>query len=496
MKKIINCKLKMLFALALAVVVLLSNSSFESFAASAPKLSKTTLTFASPNAKAQTVTIKNLKTKYVKKITIYNDWKEWLTIKKKGKNKLVITPKRSSGDITYGISISIQYKKPVDGRYSDYLMFKKIKIKGKSTIAIKTAADLCKMRAGSYTTHRWNYYLANDIDMTGKGMVKYPGEWGSDTYSDIYLDGKGHTIKSDTPIFNSVGGVLKNIVFDVNINCTVSKKDANTVIWGKVHYNGYGGLAPIVYNNGKIMGCKSVGTITVNMDKDVTYTMSGGGESKITTANIAGLVEENTCTDAVISQCKSEVDITVNFAPDVTPFTYVGGLVTLNYGYSGNSQYASIIESQFAGSIKIVGAMSFAYAGGITGNNNANIKDCLNTGSVSNDSGSMPYAAGINGIGGEKAVERVLTVGDVKYGLLGNSISESSLEDGRMSEYKNAYYLSTKSDGFNYLGNPVEVPGTKGIYEEELVKQETFEGFDFEKVWKMGENGPELRNVP
>ena len=459
------------------------------------KLSKTSLTFASPDAKAQTITIKGIKKSNVKNVRIDNSWEEWISMKVKGKNRIVVTPKRS-GKLTYSLGVTVEYKKPVNGAYSEYVGLKKIIIKGKSKIFIKTAEDLCKMRAGTYTEHNWEYYLDADIDMTGKGMVKYPGEYGSDTYIGIYLDGQGHSIKSDTPIFNSIGGIVKNVVFDVNINCTVSKNDANTKIWSAVYYNGYGGLAPIVYNNGKLIHCKSTGSITVNMDKDVEYTMAGGSEGTVNEANIAGLVEENATGDSYIQQCRSDVDITVNFSKGITPFTYVGGIVSLNYGYSGNKQYAHIEECMYTGKLLVNKPDSFVYAGGITGNNNAYISDCLNTGTVKVDSGSFPYGSGIDGMGGGMEVARVLTVGDVNSGLRGDSVSESSLKDGGLDIYKDAFYLKSKSDGFKYLGNPFEVPGVHGIDDGELKNQAAFTGFDFDKIWTMGANGPELKNVP
>ena len=65
--------------------------------------------------------------------------------------------------------------------------------------------------------------------------------------------------------------------------------------------------------------------------------------------------------------------------------------------------------------------------------------------------------------GGGVHVERVLTTGNVNYGILGRTVSETDVH---------------------------------GITEEELKEQSTFSGFDFDKVWKMGEQGPELRGVP
>ena len=479
-------------SLALSVIGLVGPLRTE--AASKPKLSKSTVTFASPTAKAQTITIKNLKTSNVKSITINNDWKEWMTIKKKGKNKLVITPKRSSGDITYGVSISIQYKKPVNGYYSDYLSFKKIKIKGSSKIAIKTAADLCNIRGSSYEYHRWQYYLANDIDMTGKGVAKNPGQYGSDVFTGIYLDGKGYSIKSDTPIFHNIGGVVKNVVFDVNMNCTVSKNDAATKIWSEYAYNQtYGGLAPIIYNSGTLENCKATGSITVNLDKEVNYKLSDGTPNHMTDHNIAGLVEMNEGHNGVIKNCVSDVKITVTESNNAGNWICVGGLVAENYGYSGNN--GKIIESQFSGNIQIKDSTSFVYAGGIYSWGNGEVRDCLNTGTVIAPGSSLGGGAGIGGQSGS-IVERVLTTGNVDVGLHGFTVGENSAANGMLPEYKNAYYLTSKSDGFNWIGNPVEVPGTKGISDAELTDQSTFVGFDFDKVWVMGANGPELRNLP
>ena len=154
------------------------------------------------------------------------------------------------------------------------------------------------------------------------------------------------------------------------------------------------------------------------------------------------------------------------------------------------------IHLLYTGKLQVNDPDSFVYAGGITGNNNAYISDCLNTGTVKVDSGSFPYGSGIDGMGGGMEVARVLTVGNVNSGLRGNSVSESSLKDGGLDEYKDAFYLKSKSDGFKYLGNAFEVPGVHGIDDSELNNQATFTGFDFDKIWTMGAGGPELKNVP
>lgn len=485
-----HCLCLLLVAIAFAIPVRVAD------AAKKPKLSKTTLTFSSDSAKAQTITIKNLKTSNVKKLTVTNDWKLWIDVKKKGKNKIVIKPKRS-GKVTYGVGVRIEYKKPVNGSYSEWLSFKKIQIKGSSKIPIKTAKDLCAIRGSSYSVHKWQYYLANDINMTGKGIVK--DEYGSKAFVDIYLDGKGHKIISDTPVFQTLGGTIKNVTFESNYNCTVSKNDAITKIWSD-YYVVNAGIAPIInFTGGTISGCKATGKMVINYDKDVTWMPVGGTDpSNASEIRVGGLVGENG-NSSVITGCKSDVDINITFGKDQNHFTYVGGIASLNYGYSGNKQYATISESMFSGNILINDNYSFAYAGAICGQNNANIADCLNIGSVKvrcNDQvNTIGGACGMGAIGGSASVKRVLTAGDVDFGLYGSSVSDSSIANNTIPKFENAYYLKSKSEGFNYMQNAFAVSGVKGIEDAELTSEATFAGFDFGKVWVMTAEGPRLRNV-
>ncbi|MCR4605701.1 MAG: hypothetical protein K5639_06845, partial [Eubacterium sp.] len=367
--------------------------------------------------------------------------------------------------------------------------------KGSSTIAIKSASDLCKIRPNSYTEWKWKYYLANDIDMTGKGIATHPNVYPYDSYEGIYLDGKGKKIKSDTPIFTVVGGTVKNIVFDVNMKCKVSKNDAVSKIWSDVHYNSYRGIAPIVENNGTLTNCKATGSITIDYDKTLLYK---GNDSKPTNELsyvwVSGLASWNN-NSAKISNCRSDVDIAVTFSENTHPFAYIGGLVCENYGYEGNGQYATISESLYDGRISVTGNSS-AYVGGLCGTNQSMISDCLFTGTI--EGSDYINSAGITGWdnGKGKTVERILTTGNAKYALDGYSRSKESLNLGVMSDYKDAYYLKSKYDAFYYLGEPFEVPGVTAVDDADLTNQSFFSGFDFTNVWEMGAGGPKLRNVP
>ena len=481
---------KQISALLLSAMLVLSVISLipaKADAAAQPKLSKTKLTFASPKAKAQTITLKNIKASQIKSVRINNQYKDQVTVKKISNVKFSVKPKLA-GEVT-SIVINVKYKKNINGMTEGFFYLQNIKVKGHSDIAIKSAAQLMNMR--SYTKKYWTYYLAKDIDLTGKGYVQ--DKYKNAGYTDFVLDGKGHTIKSDTPIFKSNAGTIKNIVFDVNMKCQVSKKDAITKIWGGEPSNStQGGVGPIMDNTyGKVIGCKSIGKIEIIYDKPVTWTPYGGSASDaspIAEAFVGGLVAFNGY--GSIKQCSSDVKITFKSTVDLAPSVYIGGIT----GRTSNMEpynTGTVTECVNTGNIQY-SSNSFAYGGGICGDCHGYITDCLNTGSVKNTGNFQVNGAGILGTsGGNGKIKNVLNTGDVNAGLYGNQ------GFGEDPKFTNAYWLSSKSAGFfNVLQQAVEVPGTKGITGEELTSQATFSGFDFNKIWKMGATGPELKNVP
>ena len=209
--KVKSCLVIIVFLLLAPLVA----GSVDSQAASKVKLSKTKITFASPTAKAQTITIKNIKKSNIKSVKITNYPKTWVSVKKKGKNQLVVTPKLSSDSSIGGIDLIVEFMKPIKGDYRAYLSVSKVKVNGKSQIPVKTAADFLKM-SGNCVNHRWTYYLTNDIDLTGKGY------WNDrSTGNNIVFDGKGHKIISDGPAFGSFFGKMKNVVFECNYDMAV-----------------------------------------------------------------------------------------------------------------------------------------------------------------------------------------------------------------------------------------------------------------------------------
>ncbi len=444
-------------------------TSKDAYAAKKVKLSKTSLTFASDKAKAQTVKVQNIKTSNIKSLTIINGKTVWFSAKKKGKNKIVVTPKRSSPKQTTSISITVEFKKPIKGDYRAYLDIKNVRVKGSSKIAVKTAKQLCNLDTHGCTENRWTYYLANDIDMTGVDPIDY-------RYTDLNFDGKGYKIISDRPVFKSVYGTIKNVVFKCNYNMTASKDDGTTKLLKNSDY-----IAPIMSTSiAAVSKCKSIGNIVVNYDKKL---------SDILDVKISGLVGNNDLTSK-ITQCKSEVDVVIDVSDSsFVDYFYVGGLVNQNV------DSASISECEFSGSISI-GYMT-PFAGGICSCGGGKISDCLNTGDVKKKEPNYSNAcAGIIS-SSSGTIERSVTIGNTDTAVYYRRMLETDIESD-LPKMNGLYYLISKATAVAYAdeNKPFDVPGITGVSDGELTAEGVFSELDFNNIWKMTDQGPKLRNVP
>ena len=469
-----KCIIKGLIIMLVFMAAALISSKTEVRAASGVKLSKTSLTFASDKAKAQTVTIKNIKKSNIKSVKISYYSKTWIKIKKKNKNQLVITPKLSTGN-NYGIvDIIVEFKKPIKKEYRAYLSIKSIKIKGKSQIPVKTADDFLKM-TGNCDSNKWTYYLANDIDLTGKG---YWHGRSSDNY--IVFDGKDHKIISDGPAFESFSGKMKNVIFECNYDMKTSKNDVASSLLKESN-----AIAPVMEMNtlATMTHCKSTGSININFDTKTADAQN---------FYIAGLVSNNYYSTKV-SQCKSDVDIRITVADtDYIHGLYVGGLV------ASNNNNAQITECEFSGSIYTDYRWPFLAGICVHNDNTGRISDCLNSGSVSS---AVPYdyTAGIctsaSESTGDGGIYRVLNTGSVRAALYGGLTDQDDLDYNQLPKFEYAYYLKSKSTAVLYRTDPIAIPGAIGITDDELIDQSVFAGFDFDKVWTMTAEGPRLKNV-
>ena len=473
-------------------------------AKAAPKLSKTELTFESKDAKAQTVKLKGIKAKKIKKVTITNEYEDIVSVT--AKNKVTFSVKPVKAGETGAIQIHVEYKKPVKGSKEGDFYINRVTVKGSdepgpvgpdlpAEVAITTPQELMAMQ--SYTKNKTTYYLANDIDLTGMGLLQ--NQYGDQYYKEFVLDGRGHTIKCDAPVFRDNCGTIKNVVFDMNMNCRVSKGGDIVTIWSDYDVCSNGGIAPVIRNDlgAELIHCKAIGTIHIDYDADITWMPVGGTEpSPSSECIIGGLVGTNSY-NGKISQCTSDVDITLDVSTTLSPFVYIGGIAGVNDAYRDVNLNGQISECLYSGSLQGK-CDSFAYCGGICGKSIGQITDCLNTGTVQSEYVTTP-GTGIVATGSHNTrITNVLNTGNVKAGLYGNlSYNEYNPTYENDPVFENAYYLTSKSVGlYSYVSSAIEFPGVTGISDGELTQQSAFAGFDFDKIWIMTENGPSLRNVP
>ncbi|MBO5870582.1 MAG: hypothetical protein J6Q89_07530, partial [Clostridia bacterium] len=284
------------------------------------------------------------------------------------------------------------------------------------------------------------------------GLKNYPftGTFDGDEHviKNLYVN-----IKSYSTIYAGLFGYIKaaqigNLgIVDGNITVThYYDDDSYAYAGGIVGFN----------SSGTITNCYNIGNVSAHAAGDYTSTYAGG---------IAGF------NGRTITNCYNTGEVSATANGDVS-LAYAGGIVGAggiieNCYNTGNISSASEyvdhtggIAGENTGTItncyntgEVSASSSFADGGGIAGDNSPDgtITNCYNIGTVSADSSSFAYAGGI--------------AGD-NYGTI-----------------TNCYYINNISKGV------ADGPDTATkCTDEELKKQETYIGFDFETVWTMESN--------
>ena len=161
-------------------------------------------------------------------------------------------------------------------------------------------------------------------------------------------------------------------------------------------------------------------------------------------------------------------------AKTTSNYAYAGGIAGYNYGTISNSYNTGSVSA----------SSKYAYVGGIAGDNSGTISDSYNTGSVSassSSSSSKAYAGGIAGYNDEGTISNSYNTGSVSasssFSSYAGGIAGSNSSSGTIEE---CYYLDIITKG---VGS-----GTDSCVKcsaEEMQKQSTFAGFDFESVWSI-----------
>jgi len=293
---------------------------------------------------------------------------------------------------------------------------------------------------------------------SGKEDIMYTSTYMLVNHGDVI----GVEDENDNYVEN-IGGIAGSSEFGMNIRCynygdISGEEDAGGII-GCVGDSSYISFS---YNNGNVTA---------------PYEYAGG---------IVGSVYSN-YDSTYIYGCTNKGDVYSDFD--------VGGIV----GYG--SDFCDIEECQNKGTIKGVCCVG-GIAGYIYGGSALN---CLNDGEIIidqyEDSGyESAYGGGIYGETSCVEITNCISVGtvdtdkaDFNGGLVGDIYSEITIT--------NCYYLDTTAEfgvGASWFDEGIllyteEYEGANAVSASEMKKDATFADFDFEIIWTMGEEHPELR---
>ena len=191
----------------------------------------------------------------------------------------------------------------------------------------------------SFTIDRSTVYTP--IDFNGS-LVGELDESGNPAFTITFVvDSEDQLVNGKVALFNILGknAVIQNVGVEISISGLSVKSAA----------------AMAVVNKGKLVDCKTSGTISTTTTNSDEY--------------LAGMVSENYGT---ISGCTSSVSLNFDGSPSSI---YVGGLVSYNFTNS-------VIEnSRNTGNITIT-ASTTGYVGGIVGQSDSKVSKCVNKGSI------------------------------------------------------------------------------------------------------------------
>ena len=235
------------------------------------------------------------------------------------------------------------------------------------------------------------------------------------------LDGNNHTISGlDNALFDTNAGTIKNLALDVGISMDGSEEDGLVIGIFANRNTANQGIA-----EGKIINCKTTGSITITDDTNIQV----GGISAINSSEIIA--------------CHSDVTINATSTDEL----YVGGITNDNSG--------KITASYFTGSIE--GTASEVTIGGIAAQNQngGTISACYST-------GILPTGAMAGGIAGNNSgtLEASYWSGDTTNGVANGVGSGATQVDGSweepMREMNTA--LSDNSIAYEYVLGSGDVP--------------------------------------
>jgi len=266
-------------------------------------------------------------------------------------------------------------------------------------------------------------------------------------------------------------------------------------IVGLSEYGDYSGMK----NYGDASGIDTVGGVCGRLayEGSVTHSLNMGN---ITVEKYygGGIVGE-------VYASKDDISITnVTNKGEIYGNYNVGGIAGMAYGY-GSAKYIIIKEAQNSGTVQArqsVGGIAGSFQSGIA-------SDCLNDGLVvarkdKNAGIYTPYGGGLFGLSDAATIENCVNAGAFEcpeIGCVGGIVGYYAAKESTVTLI-NCYYPKNSAE-FGvamYWENDTEwtfdteTEGANGISAEAMKEQAFFASFDFENVWYMGAERPQLLN--
>ena len=304
------------------------------------------------------------------------------------------------------------------------------------------------------------------------GVAGY--NWSS-TFTNCYNTG---SVNGERDVGGVVGYNKGNVTVCYNTGSVTSKEDGYS--YGGVVGRALDSTFTNCYNTGSVTGKDYVGGVVGNLDGSdySSYTVTNcyntgsvTGESWV--GGVVGYNEFGTVTDCYNTG-------------NVTGESRVGGVV-------GSNSFGTVTNCYNTGSVT-----GEKYVGGVTGDNVGTVTGCYNTGIVTgvgrvggvagSGGGTVTNCYNMGSVTGDERIGGVVGNGNGTVTNCYNTGSVNGERDvggvvGCRSEY------GTVTDCYYYIGSCVS-SNSSGIAltNEQMLRAESFEGFDFKTVWTMDGN--------
>ena len=365
---------------------------------------------------------------------------------------------------------------------------------------------LCELKEGedsnSFTNAFYGHFNGNNVEITN-----------------LVID----TDKIAGGLFSATNKAqISNVGIDSNSNITTNGKSnitnisptgaivgeaSNTKItnvWNKANINAVGtnvgGIVGKSINNSKVSKAYNTGNINAGLDSDNNSYIGGiigyAIDSTISDSyNTATINSDGKIVGGIVGELIGKSKITnsyntgdISSRKDDNESGIVGGIIGKSDKES-NSLKLEISKVYNSGNISSTGSN----VGGIIGENSneSEINDIYNTGNINSNKDNV---GGLIGISHEKiTIQNAFNYNEEINGTNNIGAILGYIENDQ-SSIKNVYYLKEGKELSAY-GNSLENLTTENIKsysKEDLSKQSTYIGFDFDKIWTMGNNYPEI----